>query len=128
MSWVPIRRSQELERDIPVAASRVRRSKTVRAVLAGSLVLLVSPSHGDVAQLSGKVTWGQRAICDRAQGRKLVFSGEAGKAEAAVSQGGHYNVKLEPGRYRVTLRCGGTDIKSLDVIGYPTPTQQDLAF
>jgi hypothetical protein len=91
-------------------------------------MLAAPPSHAEVAQLSGNATWGKRAICDRPQGRKLVFTRNAASTEAAIGQDGYYSVKLEPGRYRVTLRCGGTPIKTLEVIGYPTPTQQDLAF
>ena len=105
------------------------RVSTNASVLAGGCLLLIAGLAGaEVAELSGKVSWGQRAVCERTQGRKLVFSGDAGKAETMISHGDRYVVKLEPGRYRVTLRCGATDIKSLDVIGYPTPTHQDLAF
>jgi hypothetical protein len=111
----------------PGRAHRLPR-KAACALASALLAFVATPSHADSAQLSGRVTWGQRAICDRAQGRKLVFAGDAGKAEAAVGQDGYYSVSLAPGRYRVTLRCGGTDIESRDVIGYPTPTRQDLAF
>jgi hypothetical protein len=104
------------------------RSKVSYVLAAAGLLLAVRASYADVAEVSGKVTWGQRAICDRPQGRKLVFSGDSGKKDATIGQGGRYSVKVEPGRYRVTLKCGGTDIKSLDVISYPTPTHQDLAF
>jgi len=112
----------------PGMAYPAPRRKMACAVASAFLALVAAPSHADVAELSGRVTWGQRAVCDRPQGRKLVFSGDAGKAETAVAQDGYYSVRLEPGRYRVTLRCGGTDVESLDLIGYPTPTRQDLAF
>ena len=108
------------------AAPPLRRKAPLLA--AALLLFLASTCYADVAELSGRVTWGQRAVCDRSQGRKLVFAGDLGKAEATIGQDGRYSVSLEPGRYRVTLRCGGSDIKSLDVIGYPTPTRQDLAF
>ena len=98
-------------------------------MLAAAGLTLVPPiANAEVAELSGKVTWGHRAICERPQGRKLVFAGESKRTEATVGQGGYYHVKLEPGRYRVTLRCGSSDVKSLEVMGYPTPTHQDLAF
>ena len=112
----------------PGMAHPAARWRVACAVTSAFLAFVAAPSHADVAQLSGKVTWGQRGVCDHAQGRKLVFSGDAGKAETVVAQDGYYSVSLEAGRYRVTLRCGGTDIKSLEVIGYPTPTRQDLAF
>lgn len=103
--------------------------RSVSWVLAGVCLLLAAPSsHAEVAQLSGKATWGQRAICDHPQGRKLVFVRDSQSTEASIGQDGYYSVKLEPGRYRVTLRCGGTPIKTIEVIGYPTPTQQGLAF
>ena len=97
-------------------------------LVAACLLVAARTSDAEVAELSGKVTWGQRAVCDRAQGRKLVFAGDSGKRDAVIGQGGRYSVSLEAGRYRVTLRCGGKEIKSLDVISYPTPTHQDLAF
>jgi hypothetical protein len=112
-----------------MASIRSKAHRPASWALAGACLLLgVSASQAEVVQLSGKATWGQRAICDRPQGRKLVFARNAGSTEAAVGQDGYYSVKLEPGRYRVTLRCGGTPIKTIEVIGYPTPTQQDLAF
>jgi hypothetical protein len=98
------------------------------AVAAASLMLSALAAHAETATLSGRVNWGDREICKGSQGRMLMFAGDAGKAQASVGQDGYYSVKLEPGRYRVTLKCGGSDIKTLDVIGYPTPTQQDLAF
>ncbi len=105
-----------------------RMSRNARVIAGLCLLSMSGMAHAEPMELSGKVTWGQRAICERYQGRKLVFSGEHGRAEAAIEQGGRYSVSLEPGRYRVTLRCGGTDIKSLDVITYPTPTHQNLSF
>jgi hypothetical protein len=110
----------------------MRLSRGSCAIATAFLMLLARDAaaqvNADTAVLTGKVSWGQRAVCDGSQGRKLVFSGDAGKAEASIDEGGRYSVSLAPGRYRVTLRCGGADVKSLDVIGYPTPTQQDLAF
>jgi hypothetical protein len=106
-----------------------RRNRAALCVLAGACLVLAAPaSSAEVAQLSGKATWGQRAICDHPQGRKLVFVRDSRSTEASIGQDGYYSVKLEPGRYRVTLRCGGTPIKTIEVIGYPTPTQQGLAF
>ena len=112
----------------PAMAHSAPPSKVVCAVALALLTFVAAPARAEVARLSGKVTWGQRAVCDGAQGRKLVFSGDAGRGEASIAQDGYYSVSLEPGRYRVTLRCGGTDIASLDVMSYPTPTRQDLAF
>jgi hypothetical protein len=100
----------------------------MRTLAAACLTFVAFAARGEAVEVSGKVSWGTRAVCDRAQGRKLVFSGDAGKSEAAVGDGGAYRARLEPGHYRVTLRCGGTDIKSVDVIAYPTATRQDLAF
>jgi len=107
------------------ASARRELGRVISAML---LALMSSAVCAETAALSGNVSWGQREICKGSQGRMLVFSGDAGKAQAAVGQDGYYNVQLEPGRYRVTLRCGGSDIKTLDVISYPSPTQQDLAF
>lgn len=104
------------------------RTNAAHAAAAACLLMLPGLSSAETAALSGKVNWGDREICKGSQGRMLVFSGDAGKAQAPVGQDGHYSVKLEPGRYRVTLKCGGSDIKTLNVIGYPSPTQQDLAF
>jgi hypothetical protein len=98
-------------------------------MLSGACLLLIEgTAQADLAELTGRVSWGQRAVCDRPQGRKLVFAGDQGRAEATIGQGGHYSVSLEPGRYRVTLRCGGTEIKSVYVMSYPTPTHQNFAF
>jgi len=109
-------------------STAMRRREGNRVLVATCLVLCAGAAIADVAVLSGRVSWGDREICKGSQGRMLVFSGDAGKAQAAVGQDGYYSVQLEPGRYRVTLKCGGSDIKTLDVIGYPSPTQQDLAF
>jgi hypothetical protein len=113
-----------LQRNARVA---VRRTMS-RVVMPTCLMLLASNANAETAALSGKVNWGDREICKGSQGRMLVFSGDGGKAQAPVAQDGYYSVKLEPGRYRVTLKCGGSDIKTVDVIGYPSPTQQDLTF
>ena len=103
--------------------------RTLALLLAAVGLTLESPlASAEVVELSGNVTWGHRAICERSQGRKLVFAGQSKRTEATIAQGGYYHVRLEPGRYRVTLRCGGTDIKSVELVGYPTPTHQDLAF